>query len=270
MYLTRHQATSGARWALNGEYLPTHINLELLLELSGETLRGFLESIPAEEATQDPLLSPLEPMHEVWAGGVTYLSSEQAREAESGEGDLYARVYVAERPELFLKAVGWRAVGHGYPIRIRKDSHWDVPEPELVLVINRHLEVVGYTAGNDESSREIEGENSLYLPQAKIYDGSCALGPGILLDDLDSLRDLSVGMIIRRSGEPAYKDETSASQMKRGLEELVAYLSRELSFPQGAFLMTGTSLVPPEAFTLHSGGEVEITVGELTLKNEVT
>ena len=269
MYLTRHQATSGARWALNSEYLPDHVNLDLLLELPGEALQGLLESVPAEGAAQDPLLPPLEPMHEVWAGGVTYLSSEQAREAESGEGDLYARVYVAERPELFLKAVGWRAVGHGHPIRIRKDSHWDVPEPELVLVINRHLEVVGYTAGNDVSSREIEGENSLYLPQAKIYDGSCALGPGILLDDLDSLRDLSVGMIIRRRGEPAYKDETSASQMKRGLEELVAYLSRELSFPQGAFLMTGTSLVPPEDFTLHSGDEVEITVGELTLKNEV-
>ena len=269
MYLTRHQATSGPRWALNGKYLPTHINLDLLLELPGETLRGLLESVPNEGVAHDPLLPPLEPMHEVWAGGVTYLSSEQAREAESGEGDLYARVYVAERPELFLKAVGWRAVGHGHQIRIRKDSHWDVPEPELVLVLNRHLEVVGYTAGNDVSSREIEGENSLYLPQAKIYDGSCALGPSILLDDLASMRDLSIAMIIRRSGEPAYKDEISASQMKRGFEELVTHLGRELSFPQGAFLMTGTGLVPPEDFTLRSGDEVEITVGELTLENEV-
>ena len=269
MYLTRHQTTSGARWALNGEYLPTHINLDLLLELPGEALRGLLESVPNEGVAHEPFLPPLEPMHEVWAGGVTYLSSEQAREAESGEGDLYARVYVAERPELFLKAVGWRAVGHDHPIRIRKDSHWDVPEPELVLVINRHLEVVGYTAGNDVSSREIEGENSLYLPQAKIYDGSCALGPGILLVDLASMRDLSIGMIIRRSGELAYKDEISVSQMKRGFEELVTYLGRELSFPQGAFLMTGTGLVPPEDFTLHSGDEVELTVGELTLKNEV-
>jgi 2-dehydro-3-deoxy-D-arabinonate dehydratase len=268
MYLTRHQGISGARWALNGEYLPAHVNLDLLLELPGEALRGLLESVPNEGVAHDPLLPPLEPMHEVWAGGVTYLSSEQAREAESGEGDLYARVYVAERPELFLKAVGWRAVGHGHPIRIRKDSHWDVPEPELVLVINRHLEVVGYTAGNDVSSREIEGENSLYLPQAKIYDGSCALGPGILLDVL-SLRDLSISMIIRRSGEPAYKDETSVSQMKRGFEDLVTYLGRELSFPQGAFLMTGTGLVPPDDFTLRSGDEVKITVGELTLENEV-
>ena len=269
MYLTRHQATSGPRWALNGEYLPTHVNLDLLLELPGEALQGLLQSVPAEGVAHDPLLPPLEPMHEVWAGGVTYLSSEQAREAESGEGDLYARVYVAERPELFLKAVGWRVVGHNHPIRMRKDSDWDVPEPELVLVINRHLEVVGYTAGNDVSSREIEGENSLYLPQAKIYDESCALGPGILLVDLASMRDLSIGMIIRRSGELAYKDEISASQMKRGFEELVAYLGKELSFPQGAFLMTGTGLVPPDGFTLHPGDKVEITVGELMLENEV-
>jgi 2-dehydro-3-deoxy-D-arabinonate dehydratase len=269
MYLTRHQTTRGARWALNGEYLPTQLNLGLLLELTGEALRGLFESIPVEGAAEDPLLPPLEPMHEVWAGGVTYLNSEQAREAESSEGDSYARVYVAERPELFLKAVGWRVVGHGHPINVRKDSYWDVPEPELVLVINRYLEVVGYTAGNDVSSREIEGENSLYLPQAKIYDKSCALGPGILLYDLDSLRDLPIGMIIRRDGEPVYKDKIRTSQMKRGFEELITCLGRELSFPQGAFLMTGTGLVPPDNYTLRWSDEVEITVGEVTLKNEV-
>jgi 2-dehydro-3-deoxy-D-arabinonate dehydratase len=151
----------------------------------------------------------------------------------------------------------------------RIPPHWDVPEPELVLVINRHLEVVGYTAGNDVSSREIEGENSLYLPQAKIYDGSCALGPGILLGDLDPLRDLSIEMIIRRDGETAYKDEIRTSQMKQPLEELVTYAGRELSFPQGAFLMTGTGLVPSNDFILRSGDKIEIVVGNLTLENEV-
>jgi 2-dehydro-3-deoxy-D-arabinonate dehydratase len=269
VYLTRHQTARGTRWALNEEYLPTELSLGLLLELPGEVQRGFLESIPGSGIAEDALLPPLEPMHEVWASGVTYLSSEQAREAESGEGDLYARVYEAERPELFLKAIGWRVVGHGHPINVRKDSHWDVPEPELVLVINRHLEVVGYTAGNDVSSREIEGENSLYLPQAKIYDGSCAWGPGILLGDLDPLRDLSIEMIIRRDGETAYKDEIRTSQMKRPLEELVTYAGRELSFPQGAFLMTGTGLVPSDDFTLRSGDKIEIVVGNLTLENEV-
>jgi 2-dehydro-3-deoxy-D-arabinonate dehydratase len=269
MYLTHHRTARGARWALNGEYLPTQLNLGLLLELPTGVLRGLLEGIPTEGAAGDLLLPPLEPLHEVWASGVTYLKSREAREAESGVGDVYARVYEAERPELFLKAVGWRAVGHGQPVRFRKDSRWNVPEPELVLVLNRHLEIVGYTAGNDVSSRDIEGENSLYLSQAKIYDASCALGPGILLSTPDSLRDLPIVLLIRRDGELAFKGETRTSRMKRQLEELVAYLGRELAFPQGAFLMTGTGVVPPDDFTLRSGDKVEIVVGELTLENEV-
>jgi 2-dehydro-3-deoxy-D-arabinonate dehydratase len=269
MYLTHHQTARGARWALNGEYLPTQLNLGLLLELPTEVLRGLLEGIPTEGAAGDLLLPPLDPLHEVWASGVTYLKSREAREAESGVGDVYARVYEAERPELFLKAVGWRAVGHGQSVRVRTDSRWNVPEPELVLVVNRHLEIVGYTAGNDVSSRDIEGENSLYLSQAKIYDESCALGPGILLSTSDSLRDLSIELLVRRDGELAFKGETCTSQMKRQLEELVIYMGRELTFPQGAFLMTGTGVVPPDDFTLRSGDKVEIVVGELTLENEV-
>jgi 2-dehydro-3-deoxy-D-arabinonate dehydratase len=161
-------------------------------------------------------------------------------------------------------------VGHKEPVRVRKDSRWNVPEPELVLVVNSRMEIVSYTAGNDVSSRDIEGENSLYLPQAKIYDGGCSLGPGIVLGGPDSMRDLPIRMRIMRDDETAFEGEISTSEMKRPFEELAEYLGKELSFPAGAFLMTGTSLVPPDDFNLSPGDLVEISVGELTLENEVT
>jgi 2-dehydro-3-deoxy-D-arabinonate dehydratase len=269
MNLTRHQTSHGPRWALDGVYLPPSFHLGLLLELPRDAVAPFLEALPTEgEATGD-LLAPIEPAQEVWAAGVTYLRSRDAREAESQTGDIYTRVYVAERPELFFKAVGWRVVAPGDAIRVRPDSTWDVPEPELTLVIDSHGEIVGYCAGNDVSSRSIEGENPLYLPQAKVYNGSCALGPGIEIADPDTLRDIPIRIEIARNGEVVYEGEASTSQMKRAFEELAAYLFRELDFPHGAFLMTGTCLVPPDSFTLTPGDVVTIQVGDLTLQNPV-
>ena len=269
-YLTRHGTAQGPRWALDGNYLPTRFGLNLLLELPAEAVPGLLEGMSTGEPAEDPLLPPLEPSHEVWGSGVTYQRSREARQAESGEADAYEKIYDAERPELFLKAVGWRVVGHGHPVRVRADSHWNVPEPELVVVANRHLEVVGYTAGNDVSSRDIEGENTLYLPQAKIYDGSCSLGPGIILNGPDALSDIPIQLSIQRDGATIFEGSTHTSQMKRRFEELVTYLGRELTFPGGAFLMTGAGIVPPDDFNLEPEDVVQITVGELTLENKVT
>ena len=269
MYLSRHLTARGARWALDGRYLPTAFTLDLLAESPAGDIPTFLGSLPRGESAEDPLLPPVEPAQEVWASGVTYERSREARMFESKEADIYDKVYDAVRPELFFKAIGWRVAGHEGAVRVREDSHWNVPEPELVLVLNDRMEILGYTAGNDVSSRDIEGENSLYLPQAKIYDGSCSLGPGIVLGGPDSMRDLLIRMRILRDGEAVYEDEVSTSRMKRPFEELADYLGKELSFPTGAFLMTGTSLVPGEDFTLTPGDRVEISVGDLVLENEV-
>ncbi len=270
MYLSRHRADGGARWALDGRYLPAAFTLDLLLELPSADVPGLLESLPLAGRADDPLLPPVEPTQEVWASGVTYEMSREARKAESTEADVYEKVYDAERPELFFKAIGRRAVGHEGTVRVREDSRWNVPEPELVLALNGRMEIVGYTAGDDVSSRDIEGENSLYLPQAKIYDGGCSLGPGIVIGGPDSMRDLPISMRILRGGEIVFEGEIRTSEMKRPFEELAEYLGKELSFPAGAFLMTGTNLVPPDDFDLSPGDLVEISVGELTLENEVT
>src|ERR671920_872600 len=269
MYLSRHETATGPRWALDERYLPQDFKLEWLLEVPATDARSLLERQALGDAADDVLLPPVEPGHEIWASGVTYLQSKDAREVESSDADAYDRVYVAERPELFFKALGWRAVGHGETVRVREDSHWNVPEPELVLIVNSRMEVVGYTAGNDVSSRDIEGENSLYLPQAKIYDGSCSLGPGIVLGGPDSMRDVPIRMRILRGAEVLYEDEVSTSRMKRPFEELTSYLGKELAFPGGAFLMTGTGIVPEDDFTLTSGDLVGISVGNLVLENEV-
>jgi 2-dehydro-3-deoxy-D-arabinonate dehydratase len=269
MYLTRHGSGEGPRWALDGRYLPQDFTLRRLLAVEATDVRGFIENHPLQEAAEDPHLPPVEPEHEVWASGVTYQKSRDAREMESADADAYERVYVAERPELFFKAPGWRVVGHGDMVRVREDSHWNVPEPELVVVVNSGMEVVGYTAGNDVSSRDIEGENPLYLPQAKVYDGSCSLGPGIVHCGPDSMRDLRISMEIRRAGETVFEDEVDTSQMKRSPEEIAEYLGRELAFPVGAFLMTGTGIVPGDDFTLEVGDVVGISVGDLFLENEV-
>ena len=269
MYLSRHEAAGGPRWALGGRYLPQDFTLRRLLAVEATDVRSFIEEHSLEEAAEDPLLPPIETEHEVWASGVTYLQSRDAREMESADADAYERVYIAERPELFFKAPGWRVVGHKSRVRVREDSHWNVPEPELVVVVNGRMEVVGYTAGNDVSSRAIEGENPLYLPQAKVYDGSCSLGPGIVLCGPDAMRELRISMEIWRRGETVFEDEVDTSQMKRSPEELAEYLGKELAFPAGAFLMTGTGIVPEDEFTLKAGDVVGISVGDLFLENGV-
>jgi 2-dehydro-3-deoxy-D-arabinonate dehydratase len=270
--LERRATDAGPRWLLDGQRLPASFTLSNLLQRRAGEIPAWLAGYARELATTDaeqPALPPIEPMHEVWACGVTYLRSRDARKAESSVADIYERVYQAERPELFLKAIGWRVVTAGQAVRIRADSAWNVPEPELTLVINAHGEIVGYTAGNDMSSRDIEGENPLYLPQAKIYNGACALGPQIVLTSADAMRTLPITLTIMREGALAFSGATSVDRMKRRLEELVDYLFRELDFPYGVFLMTGTGIVPPEDFSLRGGDQITITVGAVTLENIV-
>lgn len=269
MYLTRHQTLDGPRWALGGRFLPRGLTLSTLLALPHMTCMDVFHSISLTETATGDLLAPVDGEQEVWGSGVTYLRSRAARMAESTTADVYQKVYDAERPEIFFKQIGWRAVGHGQPVRIRKDTRWNVPEPELTLVINAFQEIVGYTVGNDMSSRDIEGENPLYLPQAKTYTGSCAIGPGIQLMDAEAMRDLTVQMQIVRGGSPVFSGDTAINKMKRQLPELVAYLCRELEFPHGVLLMTGTGIVPGDEFTLQSGDVVRITIGEHTLENTV-
>lgn len=232
----------------------------LLTEPSfGDALRKSQK--PLECVPNSQLLPPID-TSEIWAAGVTYERSRDARREESeGGGDFYDKVYTAERPELFLKAPAWRAVGDQGLVAIRKDSRWDVPEPELTLVINAHGTVVGATVGNDMSSRSIEGENPLYLPQAKVYDRSCAIGPVIrVVDPTFELRSLAIGLRIRREGKLVFDGATSTNRMRRTPDELAGWLFRELSFPTGAFLMTGTGLVPPDSFTLQNGDSTEIEI----------
>lgn len=218
-------------------------------------------------------LAPVPSDTEVWAAGVTYMHSKSARMEESEEagGDIfYDLVYDAERPELFFKSMGYRAVGTQGKIRVREDSAWDVPEPELTLAINAEGEIFGFTVGNDVSSRSIEGENPLYLPQAKVYNGSCALGPGILLGRGALADDAQISLLIERGGAEVFSGRTDLTQLKRTLDELVEFLFRELDFPNGALLMTGTGVVPGTDFTLSSGDVVKITIeGIGTLENVV-
>jgi 2-dehydro-3-deoxy-D-arabinonate dehydratase len=259
-------------WAADGRLLPAGITLGLLLELRVAAMTDLISLAATGGQAPGPARAPIEDHQEVWASGVTYSRSREARREESqasGASDIYARVYDAERPELFFKALGWRVVGPGEPIRARSDADWTVPEPELVLVVNAHLEIAGYCAGNDVSSRDIEGENALYLPQAKIYDGACSLGPGIVVGDADALREVPIELVIERDGKTIVADETSSAEMKRTPEELVGYLGRELSFPHGAFLMTGTSIVPPDEYSLAEGDRVTVTVGDMELTNPV-
>ena len=210
---------------------------------------------------------------EVWAAGVTYYRSRTARMEESqeaGGGSFYDRVYSAERPELFFKATAHRVSGPGKPVRIRKDSRWNVPEPELALVVTRNAKIVGYTIGNDMSSRDIEGENPLYLPQAKVYDGSCALGPCVLVTEESLTPSTEIRLEIVRSGKTAFKASTTLAQLKRTPASLVEFLYRDNSFPQGCFLLTGTGIVPGDDFSLNVDDEIRITIDEIgTLANHV-
>lgn len=269
MYLTRHHTPEGPRWARDGKFLPQEFSLAFLLQLSPEQIHTLLGKLPAGPEAEGQLLPPVEPSHEVWACGVTYLRSRDARKLESSVADVYEKVYDAERPEIFQKAAGWRVVGHDMPVRIRRDSTWNVPEPELVAVLNRTMQIIGYCAGNDVSSRSIEGENPLYLPQAKVFNGACAVGPGVQIVDNEAVDDVPIRVQVQRGGDVVFEGESGTSQMKRRPKELAEYLGRELVFPHGAFLMTGTGIVPPDEFTLEAGDIVQITVGELTLTNAV-
>jgi 2-dehydro-3-deoxy-D-arabinonate dehydratase len=215
-------------------------------------------------------LAPIQ-SQEVWAAGVTYYRSRDARMRESkdaGGGDFYSRVYDAPRPELFFKATGRRVVGSGANVRIRTDSKWNVAEPELTLVIDPSGKIVGYTIGNDMSSRDIEGENPLYLPQAKVYDGSCALGPCVLLSSDPLPATTTITLEIQRGEENAFTGSTTLASLKRDPKELVQFLYRDNSFPDGAFLMTGTGIIPADDFTLHSGDCIRISIDGIgTLDN---
>lgn len=218
----------------------------------------------ADRVDLDPadVLLPVTP-DEVWAAGVTYQISEQAREAESGKPEVYIDVYDSERPELFFKATPSRTVGPNDAVGIRGDSTWDVPEPELGVVLHRE-EVVGYTIGNDVSSRSIEGENPLYLPQAKVYDKCCAVGPCVATPEVvDDPHDLGMTLTIERDGDVVFEDSTSTSEMATTCKKLVSYLRRHNDLPETVVLLTGTALVPPESFTLAEGDRIAIDIDEI-------
>ncbi|GAB3894859.1 fumarylacetoacetate hydrolase family protein [Spirosoma agri] len=225
-----------------------------------------------QQWAQTGLLAPIG-RQEVWASGVTYLRSRNARMEESkksGGDNFYDRVYDADRPELFFKSTPERVVGPGDNVRIRADSTWNVPEPELTLFITSSGKIVGYTCGNDMSSRSIEGENPLYLPQAKSYDGSAALGPCLFVPETPIAPETNIRLEISRAQQTVFTNTIAISQMKRQHTELVSFLYRECSFPFGCFLMTGTGIVPPDDFTLQSGDEIRISIDGIgTLENVV-
>jgi 2-dehydro-3-deoxy-D-arabinonate dehydratase len=245
-----------------------------------EGLSGFLRQfvdpggqLPEGFSLRDSDYLPPIVSQEVWAAGVTYRRSKAARMEESeeaGGAGFYDQVYTAERPELFPKAVSYRVVGHRQTVRVRSDSSWTVPEPELTLLVSPGGKLLGYTVGNDVSSRDIEGENPLYLPQAKVYDRSCSIGPGVLVADRELPEETSISIEVQRTGESIYRDNTFLSEMKRSCQELIEYLTRECSFPYGCYLMTGTGIVPPSNFSLCSGDLIRITIsGVGTLINTV-
>ncbi|MBV9302992.1 MAG: fumarylacetoacetate hydrolase family protein [Acidobacteriaceae bacterium] len=236
----------------------------------------LFESVRNSQPIDRPILEDLEApigSQEVWAAGVTYYRSRNARMEESksaGSGDFYNHVYTAERPELFFKSTPHRVVGPNGKVGLRKDASWSVPEPELTLLITPNARIVGYTIGNDMSSRDIEGENPLYLPQAKVYDRSCALGPCILVPNSSLPRSTEIRLEIHRSGMTEFSGSTTLESMKRDPAILVEFLFRNNSFPNGCFLLTGTGIVPPDSFTLKSGDEIRISIAGIgTLMNFV-
>lgn len=247
------------------------------LLVTQDDLLGFLashvdEGNPAEQIDQKSLQAPIG-NQEVWAAGVTYYRSRSARIEESrsaGGGDFYDRVYSAERPELFFKAVAHKVAGPNSTVRIRRDAAWSVPEPELTLLVTPRGQIIGYTIGNDMSSRDIEGLNPLYLPQAKVYDQSCALGPGILIQNEPLPSSTRISLDIVRAGQAEFSATVTLTEMKRSPATLVEYLFRDHSFPYGCFLLTGTGIVPPDSFTLQKGDEIRISIDAIgTLVNTV-
>lgn len=249
-----------------------YINRDDLFDAVSEELKSLTADPSLAERIKTDVLPPIR-QQEVWASGVTYMKSREARMEESkdaGGGDFYARVYDADRPELFFKATAARTVGTGADVLIRRDSKWNVPEPELTLFATSNGKIVGYTCGNDMSSRDIEGENPLYLPQAKSYDGAAAIGPCLYVPAQPIDPDAQINIEIVRSGATVFEGNISINRMKRTHTELIGYLFRETSFPHGVFLMTGTGLVPPNEFTLNVGDEVRITIQHIgTLINTV-
>ncbi|HYI78813.1 MAG TPA: fumarylacetoacetate hydrolase family protein [Chryseolinea sp.] len=248
------------------------INDDNLFEKLEKLTREVKPLSQSRDSVLKEIQAPIQ-SQEVWASGVTYLRSKVGRQEESknaGGSDFYARVYEAERPELFFKATPSRVVPHGGKVRIRKDSTWDVPEPELTLVITSNGKIVGYTIGNDMSSRSIEGENPLYLPQAKTYDGCAALGPCIFVTQKPLSENTMIQLEIERGGKNVFEGNIAISQIKRKFTELVEFLYRETSFPNGSFLMTGTGIVPGNEFTLQQGDQISITIEPIgTLVNSV-
>jgi 2-dehydro-3-deoxy-D-arabinonate dehydratase len=245
------------------------LSLDALLGRPLDDIKDFLEGAVRSRRRLDvgsvDVVAPVE-SQEVWAAGVTYLRSREARREESATKDIYSQVYEAERPELFFKAAGWRVVGPDGEIGVRSDSTWDVPEPELAVLSNRHGEVVAYTIGNDMSSRSIEGENPLYLPQAKVYDRSCALGPVAVLAWHADVSSLGIRMTIRRAGKEVFAGEASTSMLVRDPKALARVLHSCYTLPCGAWLLTGTGIVPPHPYTARSGDVVRIEIegmGEL-------
>ncbi|MGQ9851144.1 MAG: fumarylacetoacetate hydrolase family protein [Aggregatilineaceae bacterium] len=268
--VSRHVSSVGAWLRASAGRVPDAIAELRRAALQAPTTFDAADLALAPAQDRPCWLAPVDDQ-EVWAAGVTYERSRVARQAEAIDGgDIYARVYIAERPELFFKAQGWRVVGPGGVVGIRADSRWTVPEPELAVVLNPALEVVGFTVGNDMSSRDIEGANPLYLPQAKVYTGACALGPGLALTPAATWPQTTIRLTIWREGAVAYAGEVHTARIHRTLDELIGYLGRSNSFPDGVVLLTGTGIVPPDDFTLQAGDEVEIAIDSIgTLRNPV-
>jgi len=244
---------------------------ELLEDESRVARVESLADVQTLQLSEVTLLTPVE-QQEVWAAGVTYLRSKKARMEESDfSANAYDQVYDAPRPEIFFKALPEKVVGPNEPVGIRSDSKWNVPEPELTLVVNSAKELVGVSIGNDMSSRDIEGENLLYLPQAKVYDKSCAIGPCIVTGaSEEEIRQWTIGVEISRQGKVVFNGETSIDNIKRSFSELLDYLGRSQSFPHGAMLLTGTGVVPGDDFTLEAKDKVSITISGIgTLNNPV-
>ncbi|PSL03209.1 2-dehydro-3-deoxy-D-arabinonate dehydratase [Haloactinopolyspora alba] len=269
--LLRLSDGSSTRWVVRRDGVDAELDLSLaeLLRLPVTDARARIDAaVPGATAGDAAVLAPVD-RQEVWAAGVTYLRSRDGRSEESGHGDMYQRVYDADRPEIFFKSVPERVVPDGAAVGVRTDSGWDVPEPEVGLVLNCYGELVGYVPGNDMSSRSIEGENPLYLPQAKMYERSCALGPGIV-PAWEVGEPLPVSLRIERDGAAVFEGTTSTASMKRSFGELADWLFRAMDFPDGAVLLTGTGLVPGAEFTLRADDVVVVDViGVGTLHNPV-
>ena len=250
---------------LKDENWDQFINSDNLFQKAEKFSRSLAPMADGTKLLENEILAPVG-SQELWACGVTYLRSKIGRQEESkdaGGGDFYARVYEAERPEVFFKSTPHRIVGHGANVRIRKDSTWDVPEPELTLVVTSSGKIVGYTIGNDMSSRSIEGENPLYLPQAKTYDACAAVGPCIYVTEEPLDEKTKIQLIINRNNKRVFEGTVGIDQMKRKPEELVSFVFRECSFPHGCLIMTGTGIVPGNEFTLKSGDEVRISIDHI-------